>query len=105
MAFRAIWGQRWTDQIAEVPVRMAVNIWAEGLAGLSPEQLRAKLAWCRDRLAWPPSIAEFRQAGEPAKPKTRTEWLAWGAGQGRGPAPGEEWDNYIARLAACWESK
>ncbi|MFD2112038.1 hypothetical protein [Thiorhodococcus fuscus] len=36
--------------------------WAEGLAGLSGEDIRCGIAWVRANSGWPPSIAEFRSA-------------------------------------------
>jgi len=36
--------------------------WAEGLAGLSGDDIRCGIAWVRDNSDWPPSISEFRSA-------------------------------------------
>lgn len=67
--FESIYLQKWTDQFAgqtenEIAkaLRGAQEEWALGLAGLTGEQLGVGLAYCREALAWPPSIAEFRRA-------------------------------------------
>ena len=33
--------------------------WADGLAGLSADQIGNGLAWCKTHLTWPPSVSEF----------------------------------------------
>lgn len=36
--------------------------WADGLAGMTPEQMRAAIDHCRNTMKWAPTIAEFRAA-------------------------------------------
>ena len=38
--------------------------WSEGLAGIKPSTIKEALAYCRNNLDWPPSIAEFRRICE-----------------------------------------
>lgn len=60
--FLAIWPREWADRVAIVGADPMASEWAEGLAGLTPEQVRTAIAHCRNTLKWPPSIAEFREA-------------------------------------------
>lgn len=36
------------------------SVWAEGMAGLSGEQIKAGIAYCGQKHEWPPTMAEFR---------------------------------------------
>jgi hypothetical protein len=103
MLFQVIWGAKWIDQIAAVPMDLALQQWTDGLADIPEDRLRMKLAWCRDHLAWPPSIAEVRMAAEQSRPKTRAAWIAWGEAQGESARPGEGWDDFVGRLGTLWD--
>ena len=60
---QAIFLSRWTGQFkTEAQVDMAKQEWAQGLSGLSGDQVGRALSYCREHLDWPPSIAEFRRA-------------------------------------------
>jgi hypothetical protein len=62
--FARIWGPKWTDHVAASGGADAVAAeWRDGLAGMTGEQVRTSLDYCRANLTWPPSIAEFRQGG------------------------------------------
>lgn len=53
--------------------------WAEGLAGMTADQMRAAIDHCRSTMKWAPSIAEFREAakaGMTAEQRTMSARLA-----------------------------
>ena len=60
--FSIIWPKAWADLTALTPHDLLVAEWARGLEGLSAEEIRHGLDYCRANLAWPPAIAEFRSA-------------------------------------------
>lgn len=62
--FGRIWGSRWLDQVEACGgIESVSEEWQQGLAGLNGEQIKRALERCRQSSTWPPSIAEFRQAG------------------------------------------
>lgn len=67
---RAIFPKKFDEQYRgntqldiEQLTEMSMQEWAEGLADMNGDEVKAALAYCRDELEWPPSIAEFRKAG------------------------------------------
>ena len=57
--FQARYGHRWTSAIEGIE-RVAVQEWAEGLRGMTADQVKTGLAtWGGE---WPPSLPEFRGA-------------------------------------------
>ena len=38
------------------------QVWAEALAGMQPDEIKAGLDYCRDNHQWPPTCAEFKAA-------------------------------------------
>lgn len=59
--FQARYGSKWISAIDGIE-EVAVAEWSEGLAGLSPEQIKRGLdSW---QGVWPPSLPEFRAACE-----------------------------------------
>ena len=59
-----IYLNKWTSQFhTEQDVDIARGEWAEGLAGMSGDQIKKALDKCRKEFVWAPSIAEFRSAG------------------------------------------
>lgn len=71
--FGAIWPRAWADVTcaASDPSVMAAE-WAFALSGATPDDLSRGVAACRDRMPWPPSIAEFRAACGLADAPART---------------------------------
>lgn len=61
-ALHATWGKRWTDQVAGVAYAQLRAQWGAAMSGWTKADARDALAYCRDRMTWPPSIAEFVQA-------------------------------------------
>lgn len=56
---QARYGHKWSTAIEGIE-KVAVTEWAEGLAGLSGEQIKTGLdTWDND---WPPSMPEFKNA-------------------------------------------
>jgi hypothetical protein len=64
LKFHAIWGAKWAESIDGIQYRVLAGEWAEGIAGLTGEQIKTGIDRCRTTMAWPPSIAEFRSACE-----------------------------------------
>jgi hypothetical protein len=63
--FRAIYGNKWTDQFSsERELSMAKEEWSQALAELQPNQLKNGISWCRVNLDWPPSISQFYKAAK-----------------------------------------
>ena len=59
-----IYLNKWTSQFhSESDVDIARGEWAEGLAGMTGDQIKLALDKCRKEFVWAPSIAEFRSAG------------------------------------------
>jgi hypothetical protein len=57
--FQARYGHKWTTAIEGIE-EIAVNEWAEGLSGVTGEQIKRGLSeWAE---AWPPSMGEFKAA-------------------------------------------
>jgi len=72
---RAIYPKKFNDQYSgatqediERLVEMSMVEWGEALAGMTGEQVKAALEYCRDNLTFPPSISEFIKAGKPERP-------------------------------------
>lgn len=60
LRLRVIYPQKWDDQYeSEEMVALAMQEWAEALAGLSVEQVKRGIDAVRVHCQWPPSIAEF----------------------------------------------
>lgn len=61
--FTLLWPREWADKVAASGnLEAMANEWAEGLAGLTGEQIKAGIVHCRANLKWSPTIAEFREA-------------------------------------------
>lgn len=60
LVFRAIYGEKWTKNVDDKILPLALNEWAEGLAGLTNEDIKHVISVIRTKFEWPPSIAEFR---------------------------------------------
>lgn len=61
--FGCIWGVKWHDHLAACGGLDAVAAeWRIGIEEMSGEQIKRALSHCRLHRAWPPSIAEFRDA-------------------------------------------
>jgi hypothetical protein len=55
-----IYPHRWVSKLGE-PGSSAFETWRQGLAGITPEQLRRGLQQCLQRRdGWPPTLPEFR---------------------------------------------
>ena len=75
MKFKVIYPKKWDDQFkcdtdektAEI-IKMSMTEWCEGLAGMSGDQVKKAITYCRTNLEWPPSIAEFVKAGKIDRP-------------------------------------
>jgi hypothetical protein len=72
---RAIYPKKFMEQYQgnnqldiEQLMELSMNEWAQGLSGLSGDDVKRALDHCRDNLAWPPSIAEFRQIAKDYRP-------------------------------------
>lgn len=101
---QARYGHKWTSQIPNAEmVRLAAAEWADGLAGLTNEQIAEGLAeWDGD---WPPSLPEFRKAClRLTDPSSNDEWMALGNRIGVPPNTGEDWPAYIARVRRAAKS-
>lgn len=58
-----IWGAKWQSHVDACGGLAAVaEEWRQGIEGMSGEQIKRALEYCRLNSAWPPSIAEFRAA-------------------------------------------
>lgn len=79
LKFAVIWGKTWGDQIAGIPYRSLEETWAEGLAGLTGDQLKTGLEHVTKTCKWPPSIAEFRAACLPPPDGRTAEQRAYDA--------------------------
>jgi hypothetical protein len=65
--FSAIWGNSFTtNHKTETSVKLWIEEWYMGLAGLPVETFKIALDNCRDMLEWSPSIAQFRKLCEKA---------------------------------------
>lgn len=62
LQFAAIWGDRWSQRIEGIAYQMLRSQWVEILQGLTPAQVKEGIARCRQKHAYPPSLAEFRSA-------------------------------------------
>ena len=62
--FSVIWMRTWADLVSKVDIDILRREWAEGLAGLSGEQVKLGIEICRAQSVWPPTIAEFRDAAQ-----------------------------------------
>lgn len=61
---QSIYLTKWTSQFqTEHDIRATKQEWAEGLSGMTGDQIKKALDKCRKEFAWAPSIAEFRLAG------------------------------------------
>jgi hypothetical protein len=61
---QSIYLTKWTSQFhTEYDIRATKQEWAEGLQGMTGEEIKKALKKCREEFNWPPSIAEFRLAG------------------------------------------
>ena len=60
--FAVMWPKAWADSLAGLDLNMLRAEWAKGIAGLSGEEIRHGIDHCRTHNPWPPSIAEFRTA-------------------------------------------
>lgn len=60
LRLRVIYPQKWDDQFeSEEMVALAMQEWAEALAGLSVDQVNRGIDAVRMYCPWPPSIADF----------------------------------------------
>ena len=64
---KAIWGEKWTKNISDDVLAIAIEEWRESLAGLTGEDIKYALNIARNQLEWPPSIAEFRNLAKARK--------------------------------------
>lgn len=70
--FALIWPRDWASIVERIDDLDALRQeWAEGLAGMSGDQIKTAIVHCRAHLFWSPSIAEFRQAGIADSPEQR----------------------------------
>lgn len=70
--FALIWPRDWASIVERTGDLEALRQeWAEGLEGMSGEQIKAAIARCRATLQWSPTIAEFRKAGITDTPEQR----------------------------------
>ena len=75
----AIYGHRWTSAYGADAATGAGQVWGEGMMGLTPRQIRAGAAACRDGRGpadgWPPTLPQFRELcfGVPALAEVRRE--------------------------------
>ena len=61
--FGRIWPGKWQDQAEQAGGMEAIaEEWQQGLEGMSGQDIKRALEYCRQHSSWPPSIAEFRQA-------------------------------------------
>ena len=88
------YGHKWTSQHSNSEIQLlALTEWAEGLAGLTNEEIKTGLdRWDGD---WPPSLPEFRKA---CLPQDEDGWLEYGKRIGCDPKVGEGWPQYIDRI-------
>lgn len=96
--FHARYGNRWASNFpGEELQRLAVAEWGDGLAGITPEQLRDGLnAWDHD---WPPCLPEFRRACLGiSKPTCNEDWESLGRRLGVYPRVGESWPAFKSRV-------
>lgn len=60
LRFSVIWGQKFTANHGdEKIIEMWIREWNEGLSGISINQIRDAVDYCKVSLVWPPSLAEF----------------------------------------------
>jgi hypothetical protein len=61
--FGRIWPGKWQDQAEQAGGLEAIaEEWQQGLEGMSGQEIKHALEYCRQHSSWPPSIAEFRAA-------------------------------------------
>ena len=99
-SFSAVWGAKFNPSGAAMP--LLVDLWAEGLAEMTSDEIRERFRVCQKTMAWPPNIAEFLGTEE-GKPQSPAEWQQFGRRIGMEAAPGESWDGYITRLRRSWQ--
>lgn len=59
MRFSGMYGKHWADMWDGVPLEQVKAVWAEDLAGCTPEQIRHALDHCKTQLKFPPTCPEF----------------------------------------------
>jgi hypothetical protein len=101
--FKRIWAEKWTDhvQASGGPADLAQE-WREGLAGMSGDQIKTAIEYCREKHAWPPSIAEFRAAASGGSTPEQRVMAARlrEADQAQRALPAETWADTKARGTA-----
>jgi hypothetical protein len=56
-----IYGRKWSQMVKDDEfATLMESEWFEALEGVTPDQIKAALDICRQKLEWPPSIAQFR---------------------------------------------
>lgn len=96
--FHARYGHKWQSQFPDENIlKLAAKEWADGLSGITTEQLRDGLnRWDGD---WPPSLPEFRRACfNFTFPTCDEEWQRLGESIGIFAGAGESWKGYIGRI-------
>lgn len=97
------YGHKWTSQHTDRDLqRLALTEWADGLSGLTVEQIKTGLeSWQGD---WPPSLPEFyKSCLHIQSPSSNHGWLEYGSKLGIRPIAGEDWPSFIDRINACRE--
>lgn len=59
LQFRIIWGEKWTRNIDDSTLALALHEWGDAIRELSDKQISNGIKTCRSSMIWPPSIAEF----------------------------------------------
>jgi hypothetical protein len=60
---KAIYLHKWSDQFSSAEeIEAVVGEWSDELAGVTGEQVKAGIAYCRRELEWPPSAGQFHKA-------------------------------------------
>lgn len=60
LRFSVIWGQKFTANHGdEKIIEIWIAEWHEGLSGISVNQIKDAVDYCKVNLVWPPSLAEF----------------------------------------------
>ena len=66
---RAIYMDKWDRCFhSDEELQASKYEWSEGLAGMSGDDIKRAIEHCRLNIKWPPSIAEFIEAGKIARP-------------------------------------
>jgi hypothetical protein len=71
LKFRAIWTEKWSRNIDNETLAIAIQEWSGVLRKLNPALINQTIEECKIIFVWPPSIAEFlevyeRQTGVPS---------------------------------------